>query len=289
VTEQIFLQTFVNAILLSLIYMLMAIGLTLVFSIMNLINFAHGTLYMMGGFAVYLFFERLGINYWLAIVIGIVFVGLFGGLLEKGIFRRLRKDLLQACLASLGIAMILETAALLIFGELDKKVTSIFRGVMNVSGIFIPKEKMVIVLVSAAIAGALIIFIKYFRTGRALQAVAQDAEAAALQGINVSRMNAMGFAIGCALAAAAGGLIAPLFFVSSYMGMIPLMKAFMVIIMGGLGSIPGAVLASFVLGFVEQFSLTLVGYIGNVFGFIIIMLFLLFRPKGLLGREFKIH
>ena len=288
-TEQILFQTFVNAILLSLIYMLMAIGLTLVFSIMSLINFAHGTLYMMGGFAVYLFFERLGLNYWLGILIGIVFVGLFGALLEKGIFRPLRKDMLQACLASLGVAMILETGALIIFGELDKDVSTIFKGVIEISGVFIPKEKLVIVLVSAAVAGALIVFIKYSRAGQALQAVAQDADAAALQGINVSRMNSLGFAIGCGLAAAAGGLISPLFFVSSYMGMIPLMKAFMVIIMGGLGSIPGAVLASFILGFVEQFSLTLVGYIGNVFGFIIIMLFLLFRPRGLLGREFKLH
>jgi branched-chain amino acid transport system permease protein len=289
VTEQIFFQTFVNAILLSLIYMLMAIGLTLVFSIMSLINFAHGTLYMMGGFAVYLFFERLRVNYWLGIIIGIVFVGLFGGLLERGIFRRLRKDMLQACLASLGVAMILETGALIIFGELDKDVSTVFKGVIEFSGVFVPWEKMVIVLVSAAVAGALIVFIKYSRAGQALQAVAQDADAAAFQGINVSRMNSLGFAIGCGLAAAAGGLISPLFFVSSYMGNIPLMKAFMVIIMGGLGSIPGAVLASFILGFVEQFSLTLVGYIGNVFGFIIIMLFLLFRPRGLLGREFKLH
>jgi branched-chain amino acid transport system permease protein len=288
-TEQIFLQTFVNAILLSLIYMLMAIGLTLVFGIMNLINFAHGTLYMMGGFAVYLFFERLGINYGLAIIIGIVFVGFFGVLLERAIFRPLRKDLLQGCLASLGVALILETSALLIFGELDKNVTTIFKGVIEVSGVFIPMQKMVIALVSAIVAAVLVIFIKYFRTGQALQAVAQDAEAAALQGINVRWMNAAGFAIGCSLAAAAGGLIAPLFFVSPYMGMVPLLKAFMVIIMGGLGSIPGAVLASFILGFIEQFSLTLVGYIGNVFGFIIIMILLLFRPKGLLGREVMIR
>jgi branched-chain amino acid transport system permease protein len=288
-SEQIFLQTLINAVLLSLIYMLMAIGLTLVFSIMSLINFAHSELYMMGGFGAFLLFDRLGINYWIALVIGIVIVGLFGIPLERVIFRPLRKDMLQACLASLGVGLIIQTIFLLIFGEVCRDVATVFKGVLEFSGLFVPIEKLVIVAVSGALAGALIIFVNYFRTGQALQAVAQDAEAAALQGINVNRMNAIGFAIGCGLAAAAGGLIAPLFYVTPYMGMTPLLKAFIVIIMGGLGSIPGAVLASFVLGFIEQFSLTLVGYVGNIFGFIIIIILLVFRPKGFLGREFRVH
>jgi branched-chain amino acid transport system permease protein len=234
-------------------------------------------------------FERLGSNYWFAVIAGIILVGLFGLLLERAIFRPLRKDLLQACLASLGAGLMLQTGALLVFGEHDKDVATVYKGVYEFSGVFISIEKLVVVLISAAMAGALIIFIKYSRTGHALQAVAQDSEAAALHGVNVNRINALGFALGAGLAGAAGGIISPIFYVHPYMGAVPLLKAFIVIIMGGLGSIPGAVLASFVLGFIEQFSLTFIGYVGNIFGFIILLILLVFRPKGFFGREFRVH
>ena len=288
-TEQILFQTLINAVILSLLYMLMAIGLTLIFSVMSLINFAHSELYMLGGFTTYIFFDRLGSNYWLAVIIGILLMALFGLVLERFIFRPLRKDMLQACLASLGVGLMLQTGTLLVFGEQDKDVATVFEGVYEFSGVFVPFEKLTVVLLSALLASALIIFVKHFRAGQALQAVAQDAEAAALHGINVNRINALGFALGAGLAGAAGGIISPLFYVHPYMGAVPLLKAFIVIIMGGLGSVPGAVLASFVLGFIEQFSLTFIGYVGNIFGFIIMMVLLVFRPKGFFGREFRVH
>ena len=285
---QMFAQIVVNAILISLIYMLMSTGLTLIFSVMGLINFAHGELYMLGGFAIYYIADLLKFNYWLALIIGIIFVGLLGIVLQKLIFRPLKRNIVQACLASLGVGLILQSSILVLFGGQDRAVSSVFNGVIEISGVFIPIQKLVIVLASAVIAGGLIYFVNYTRTGTALQAAAQDDEAAALQGIRLDRMNAMGFAIGCALAAAAGGLISPLYSISPYMGIDPVNKAFIVTIMGGLGSLPGAVLASFILGFVEQFSLTFVGYVGNIIGFVIVMILLLFRPQGLLGREFRV-
>ena len=284
-----FSQTFVNALLLSLIYMLVAMGLTLILSIMSMINFAHGELYMLGGFAVYVMFQRFGYNYWVGVIAGVAVAVLMGVLLERTVFRPLRKELLPASFAALGIGMILQTVSLMVFGPLEKDVVTVFQGVINISGVFIPMEKLVIVLGSLAVIGAIIIFVNHFRAGQALQAVAQDSEAAALMGININRINALGFGIGCGLAAIAGGLIAPLYYVSPYMGMAPLLKAFNVIIIGGLGSIPGAVLGSFLLGFIDQFSLTYMGYVGNLFGFLLIVLFLLFRPTGLLGRELRTH
>lgn len=288
-TGQIFLQTLVNAITLSLIYILMAMGLTLVFSIMRMINFAHGELYMIGGFAVYFTFGQWGMNYWAAVLIGVSLAGAFGFVLERFIFRPLREDLLAACLSSLGVGIILQAIALLAFGELDKAVPKVFSGVISMSGIYLSLERIIVVAASAIVAGGLIIFINKFRLGQALQAVAQNPDVAALSGINVTRMNALGFALACGLAAAAGGIISPLVYVTPYMGATPVMKAFTVVIMGGLGSIPGAVLAGFVLGFIEQFTLTLLGYVGNIFGFVIVMLVLLFRPRGFLGREFRVH
>ena len=269
--------------------MLVAMGLTLILSIMSMINFAHGELYMFGGFGVYVILQRFGYNYWLGVLVGVLIAVLAGVLLERTVFRPLRKELLPASFAALGVGLILQTVALMIFGPLDKDVATVFPGVINISGVFIPMEKLVIVLGSLAVIGAIIVFVNYFRAGQALQAVAQDSEAAALMGININRINALGFGIGCGLAAIAGGLIAPLYYVSPYMGMAPLLKAFNVIIIGGLGSIPGAVLGSFLLGFIDQFSLTYMGYVGNLFGFLLIMVFLLFRPTGLLGRELRMH
>ncbi len=288
-SQQVFYQTLVNAVTLSLIYILIAMGLTLVFSIMRMINFAHGELYMLGAFAVYFIYGQWGINYWVAMIIGILLVSFLGYLLEQGIFRPLKDDLLAACLASLGVGIMLQTTALLSFGELDKAVPTVFKGVIDISGTYISLESLVVVLVSAGVAGGLMVFINKSKIGWALQAVAQNPDAAALTGINVKRMNTVGFIIACALAALAGGVISPLVVVTPYMGVTPVTKAFIVVIMGGLGSIPGAVLAGFVLGFIEQFTLTLLGYIGNIFGFIILMLVLLFRPRGFLGREFRVH
>ncbi len=283
------MQTLANSISLSLIYILIAMGLTLVFSIMRMINFAHGELYMLGAFAVYYIYGQWGVNYWLAVVAAMFLVSLVGVLLEKSIFRPMKDDLLGACLASLGIGIMLQTMALLSFGELDKGVPSVFKGVFKISGVHLSVERTVVILASAAVAVGLMVFINKFRLGKALQAVAQNPDAAALSGIDVSRMNTFGFVIACGLAAIAGAIISPLVYVNPYMGATPVMKAFIVVIMGGLGSIPGAVLAGFVLGFIEQFTLTLYGYVGNIFGFVIVMVVLLVRPRGFLGREFRVH
>ena len=149
----------VNAITLSMIYILMAIGLTLVFSIMRMINFAHGELYMLGGFSVYFLFDQWGIYYWLAVFIGAIIVGIIGVFLERAIFRPLRHDLLGACLASLGVGIVLQTAALLSFGAKDKDVATVYTSVLQISGIYLPMERLVVLIASALLAVGLIIFV----------------------------------------------------------------------------------------------------------------------------------
>jgi branched-chain amino acid transport system permease protein len=288
-TLQIFSQILFYAVILSLVYILMSLGLTLVFSIMRMINFAHGELYMLGGFTVYFIYGQSGMNYWISLVMAVVLMFIFGLLLERTIFRPLRHDMLAACLASFGVGMMLQTGALIVFGEEEKNVPSLIEETFKISTITVSYERLLIVFISSLITFFLLWFIKKTKTGQVLQAVAQNPEAASLQGINVNRMTAIGFGIACSLAAAAGGTISPLVYVSPYMGVQPVLKAFIVVIMGGLGSLPGAVLAGFVLGFIEQFSLTLFGFVGHVFGFIIIIILLLFRPRGFMGREFRVH
>lgn len=288
-SSELLFQTLVNALLLSMIYMAVAIGITLIISIMNLLSFVHGELYMLGGYAVYLIYQRFGYPYWLGIVVGGASVALVGLLLERTVFRPLRNQLLPALFVTMGIGLMLQTGSLLVFGGQDRNVATVFEGVISVSGVFLPIEKLAVFLGTLVMVGGVIVFVNYFRVGQALQAVSQDPEAAALMGINVNRISAMGVSISCGLAGVAGGLIAPLYLVSPSMGMAPFLKALIVIIIGGLGSIPGAVFGGVLLGFIDQFSLTFLGYIGNIFGFLIIMVILLFRPRGLLGRELRMH
>jgi branched-chain amino acid transport system permease protein len=291
-TVDILPQVLVNAIVLSLIYVLMALGLSLVFSIMSMINFAHGEIYMLGAFAVYYFFDQWHLGYVWALI-GSMVVGAIAGLfLERLIFRPLRGRpgfILASCLASLGVGYMLASAAQIVFGEKDKAVATPVSGVLKLGTVFFSYEKLLVVVTGLVLTIGLILVIRYSKLGHALQAIAQDRDAAALMGININRLNAIGFALASALAGAAGGLIAPIFFISPYMGDDVVLKAFIIVILGGLGSLPGAVLAGFILGFVESFGLTLIGYAANIIGFAIVIIFLIFRSRGLLGREFRVH
>jgi len=291
-TVEILAQVFVNAIVLSLIYVLMALGLTLVFSIMSMINFAHGEIYMLGAFAVYYLFDQWHFSYVWALIASMVLSAIAGLFLERFIFRPLRGKpgfILASCLASLGVGLMIASAAQLVFGEKDNDVSTVVSGVLKLGTVVFSYEKLLVVVIGIVLTIALILLIRYSKLGHALQAIAQDRDAAALMGININRLNAIGFALASALAGAAGGLIAPLFFISPYMGDDVVLKAFIIVILGGLGSLPGAVLAGFILGFVDSFGLTLIGYSANIIGFSIVIIFLIFRHRGLLGREFRVH
>lgn len=291
-TGEILAQVFVNAIVLSLIYVLMALGLTLVFSIMSMINFAHGEIYMLGAFAVYYVFDQWHLSYVWALIASMVVSAIAGLFLERFIFRPLRGKpgfILASCLASLGVGFMVASAAQLIFGEKDKDVATVISGVLKLGTVVFSYEKLLVVVIGIMLTIALILVIRYSKLGHALQAIAQERDAAVLMGININRLNAIGFALASALAGAAGGLIAPLFFISPYIGDDVVLKAFIIVILGGLGSLPGAVIAGFILGFVDSFGLTLIGYSANIIGFAIVIIFLIFRHRGLLGREFRVH
>lgn len=291
-TGEILSQILGNAVVLSLIYILTALGLSLVFSIMSMINFAHGEAYMLGAFMVYYVFDQWHAPYFLALVASMVVAAILGLLLERLIFRPLTGKpgaLLVSSLASLGVGLMLANGAMVVFGQTDKGVAPVVSGILRLSGFALPYEKVLLIIVGAILTAALILAIKYSKAGRALQAIAQDRDAAALMGININRLNAAGFALATALAGAAGGLIAPIFFIHPFMGQDAVLKAFIIVILGGMGSLPGAVLAGFFLGFIESFGLSTIGYPANIVGFAIVILFLIFRPRGILGREFRVH
>lgn len=278
-----------NGVMLGLNYALVALGLTLIFGIMRIVNFAHGEMYMLGGYVAYYLFGQFGLNFFATLVAAAVIVGALGVVLEKFIFRPLasRPGIeLTSLIAAVGLAWVFQMLAVIAFGELDKKVPSAFKGIINMGGVVITFERLAAILIGILLVVLLNFFLLRTKIGRAIRAVAQDKQAAALQGVGVSRISALAFGIGCGLAAAAGALVAPIFVVNPSLGSEVILKAFLVVILGGMGSVPGAMLGGLVLGFIESygclfFSVPTV----MVLTFVLIIVILIVRPQGLLGHE----
>jgi branched-chain amino acid transport system permease protein len=281
---ELLIQAALNGFGLAVVYILVALGLTLIFSILDIINFAHGEFYMLGGFVTYYGFAVFGVNYFLTLVLAVVAVGMAGVLAERVVFRHLRGKTLNAFIVSLGLLWVLQASAQLSFGVLDKSVPSAVSGIVRVSGLIISRERLVVIVTASVLMAALYVFLKFTRTGQAMRAVAQDADAAALQGVNIEAVSALGFGVGCALAGAAGALLAPVFAVSPTMGALPVVKAFIIIIVGGMGSLPGAVLGGLLLGAVEGIgTLFMTSAAVTMLGFLVVIAILLVRPRGLFG------
>jgi len=215
-----------------------------------------------------------------------ILLGLFGFAVERFIYRPVRGGIEPTLVALIALTTLLQAAGYPIFGPLDKNVPSVFEGSYTILGTPISTERLVIIPVAAVLVIALYLFINQTRIGAAMRAIEQDKEAAALQGVNVNVVNAVAFAVGFALAAAAGALMAPIFKLDPMMGEQPLLKAFIIIILGGLGSIPGAILGGLILGFIDSMVATAVGVEpAFLLSFVFIIILLLFKPNGLFGYE----
>jgi branched-chain amino acid transport system permease protein len=278
-------QILVNGLTSGAFYVLMALGFTLIFGILRLVNFAHGEFYMLGAFVVYHLYGRIGVNFFLALAAAAVTVGLLGAVVERVVFVPLRARELSMLMSALGLQIALQGVMAVVEGVEGLSLPAPVGGVYRSSWIVFPYERLLVVAVAFAVLAGFYAFIRWSRVGQALRAVAQDGEAALMQGIPVNRVYTMAFAIGCALAAIAGGVIGPVFSLHVYMGQAAILKAFVVVILGGLGSIPGAVVGGLLLGFAESvFASLFGGLVSDMLGFLMIMVILLWRPFGLLGR-----
>jgi branched-chain amino acid transport system permease protein len=284
-TAELLFQSTVLGLSMGAIYILMALGLTLMFGMMHIINFAHGAIYMLGAFAIYYLFAQAGIPYPLAFLLTLLLLGIFGLTVERAIYRTLGGEIEPTLVALLALTTLLESSGYLVFGVLDKDVPTVFPGVLHLSGMTLSVERLVIIPIVAVMVAALHVFMQRTKTGQAMRAIEQDKEAAALQGVNVNRINALAFGIGFALAAAAGALMAPVFAVNPSMGELPLLKAFIIIILGGLGSVPGAILGGVILGLIDGVLATAFGFeLAFLLSFVLIIVILLVKPQGLLGH-----
>ena len=283
-TAGLLVQSAVIGVSIGSIYILMALGLTLMFGMMHIINFAHGAVYMLGAFVIYYAFFQGGVPYFASFVLAMVLLGAFGYLVERSVYRPIKGGIEPTLVALLALTTFLQAAGYPVFGQLDKHVPPVFQGTRSIFGVMISVERLMIIPLAGALVVGLYLFINKTRLGAAMRAIEQDKEAASLQGVNVNMINGLAFAVGFALAAAAGALMAPIFKLDPMMGEQPLLKAFIIIILGGLGSIPGAILGGLMLGLVDSIVATALGAEpAFLLSFVFIILLLLWKPSGLFG------
>ena len=272
-------------------YALLGIGLTLIFGIMRVVNFAHGELYAFGAYFVYFIAVLLGFNFFLSLLVSIVAGCVLGALIEVVLLRPMRgADIDTTMLIMIGAMIVMQNTELLYWGGVSKAVMTPFpEEPLQIGSVFVSWLRLFVLVVALILIGATYALINRTKLGKAMRATFQDRDTAALMGVNIKGIYTATFAIGSGLAAAAGALLGPVFLVTPSMGDLASLKAFAIVILGGLGNITGATLGGFILAFVEEIG---AGYISSGYrdamGFLIIIIVLLFKPTGLFARAERI-
>jgi branched-chain amino acid transport system permease protein len=285
------LQHVVNAVILGSTYALLGIGLTLIFGIMRVVNFTHGELYALGAYAVFFLEVSLGVNFFLALVIAVIVGCAVGAAIEFVLLRPLLDaDIDTTMLVMMGAWIVMQNTELLYWGGVSKAVMTPFpEEPLQIGPVFVSWLRLFVLVMALVLIGATYVLINWTKLGKAMRATFQDRDTAALMGVNIKGIYTATFAIGSGLAAAAGALLGPVFLVTPSMGDLASLKAFAIVILGGLGNITGATLGGFILAFVEEIG---AGYISSGYrdamGFLIIIIVLLFKPTGLFARAERI-
>jgi branched-chain amino acid transport system permease protein len=286
----IFLQQVVNGATIGVVYALTAIGLTLTFGILRVINFAHGEFYMLGAFLAYSFIALAGLGYFPSLLLAVLLVAGAGLLAERLTVRPLQgRHHFVVVLSTLGLSIFLQNAALVAWGPNPREIPLEWASRPVLLGDIVISQMRVVALgAGVVLIGALTLFIRRTKLGIAMRAVARNPDAAALMGVNVPGIFTFTFGVGAALAGVSGALLGVIFDIEPTMGEWAVVKAFSVVIMGGLGNVPGAVVGGVILGIAESLG---AGYLpGGVaykdgIGYAMLILVLLFRPQGLFGQR----
>ena len=279
----IFLQQVLNGLTLGGIYALVALGLTLVYGILHVPNFAHGAFYMVGAFVTFHLMSAWGWNYWLAMAGAAACVALIGVLSERLVFHPLRHNPgLHPMIAAIGMLLFLEAAAQAIWGAEFQRMQTPYNAIIDLGGVTAPAQRLLIIAGAFTVMVVLQVFLKRTVTGSTIVAMAQNRDGASLVGINANRVAMLTFAISGALAAVAAALYAPINLVYPAMGHLVITKAFVIIILGGMGSVPGAIIGGLIIGFAESFGAYYISTdYKDIISFVLLVVILSFRPQGL--------
>ena len=276
----------INGLIQGGFFALFAVGLVLIFGVMGVVNFAHGELVMVGAYTIWLVHAQHGLAFIPTLILAILLVTAIGLLMERFLFRPTRNDPLAGLICSIGVLFLLQVAATLVGGEgPSKQVPPPFHGTLVLFDFLrIPYQRLFAFGISALALGTLWYFLTRTRLGWALRAVALDRDAAALQGININHISMIAIGVGAALAGLAGGLMAPLTNINPHMGHNVIITAFIVTIVGGVGSLSGAVFAAIIYALFHTFvTVYFGGTVATICGLILMVLVLIVRPTGIMG------
>ena len=286
-------QVLINGLVLGCVYALVALGLTMVFSIMRVVNFAHGQMYMLGGFVVYYLYGEFHLPFFVALPAAAAALALVGAAFNRFFFQPVLANATReenSMLMAVGTALLLENLALSAFGEKQRGVPDVVDGTFILGdvadgGVILTYANAMVAAIAVLVIIALLAFVQYTRPGRALRAVAQDREAARLQGVDVKATTTLGFAIGAGLAGLAGGLLVTVYGVNAGVGSNLSTKAFIMIMIGGAGVTSGAIVGGLLLGLAEAIGYDMLpGSVTYLMIFVAMIVFLVFKPNGLFGK-----
>jgi branched-chain amino acid transport system permease protein len=282
-----FLQQVLNGLAIGSVYTLVALGLTVVFGILGIAHFAHGSLAMFGGYLTFVFSTTMGIPFFAAIALAMPVGAIMGMLIERLAYRPVRDaPHINAFIIALGLTMMIEGGNLLMFGADQVIIQTPYQQVFEFGGLFVSQLRLVVFITAVSLVALVTVLLLKTKTGKSVRAVAQNRHAAVLMGVNVNFVSSVVFAISSALGVAAGALIGALLALAPGVGESFAVKGFAVLILGGLGSLPGAILGGLVLGVSESLA---AGFLSSaykdVISFLVMILVLLVMPQGLLGKK----
>ncbi len=283
-----FLEAAIIGVGLGAQYALLALGFTLIFGILGVVNFAHGGFYMLGGYLAYSCVSGLGLPYPLAVLAAVLATAALGWLFELLLIERMVDDHLATLMLTLALYLIISTGVLAVFGPISMEFTFPVSGAFRAGPIYVPRENLIVLAV--CLAAILALYLVLFRTdlGRALRALADDRAVGMALGLRPRLLFPAAFALATGLAGLTGALVTPILALAPGVGDPVLATSFLTVILGGLGSLGGAALAAFIVGIVEAYtSVYFGGSIGALVLFVLVLLLLVFRPTGLLGRDVR--
>lgn len=282
----VLIQAIINGIALGWLYVLMALGLAFILSMMSILQLAHGEIYMIGAYLTYYFAVFLGLTLFPAIVLSMTVMAFFGLFLQRFLFRRVQGQMLQPIMISVGLMLILTSAAVAGFGLYERSIPRLAVGSFTILGSAVPKDRIFVVVISINLLLLVYLFLKKTKYGQAMVACSQNREYALLRGIDTDQMSRFAFIIASALAAAAGALAGSILMLSPFMGTPPLVKGLVIIVLGGMGSILGAAIGGIVLGIFDGVFPVIFGpAVAAVAPLILVIIILLIRPQGVFGHD----
>jgi branched-chain amino acid transport system permease protein len=267
-------------------YMTMAFGMVLVFSILGILNWAHGQFYMLGAILVYYAVTAAGIPFPAGLLMAGLAMALLGVIVKVAIIDRVKGEVYVG-VVTLSLIFFFEGAASMLFGMNNRGLAIVLPGVMDLGSFSISYQKIAVILFTLVIMITMYFVINHTKVGKAIRAVAQQPDAASLYGISVERLSLIVMGIGCAMAAMAGSIMAPVYPVNPFIGRMPLIMALLAIVIGGLGSLTGAIVGALILGFLHSVIAYYISYLAEVVLFVLVILILLVKPQGLFGASTK--